>query len=318
MGLVDALIGAGTKGFLMRRQGIVLGSLIGLLVACGTVAESYELDRGGVLEGDHHLVVVDATLQEGSIVEGNLNITAAEEVDINGRVQGDLTVWAQGLSLGPEAYIEGDVIYCLGKSGDYQADNSAFVMGRVRDNCDDTAARLDREGSDWWWQSLLTLVAILGAALLAALVSIFLPKSLNRIAHTSQSHKLHSVGLGFFTLVVAIGLSSLWGWSLRATIPVLLAPVFLVVWVGVVVLMLLGFLALAQVFGRWVIRSLGRTVRPPVLANILGAVILSLILLGFQWMVPLRVIGDIAWISLGSWGLGATLFTYARTYPNRS
>src|SRR5690349_14257043 len=127
--MVDVFCWADAKGFLMPRYLLLtIVSLGFVLAACGTVTESYRLNSGDTLEGDHHLVAVDVVIEAGSTIEGNLNITAGETVEINGQIQGDLTILTQDLTLGQNARIEGNLIYCLVNQGQYTVDDNATIL----------------------------------------------------------------------------------------------------------------------------------------------------------------------------------------------
>jgi hypothetical protein len=295
----------------MRRTAWVIVLLIWGLAACGTISESYRLEAGQTLEGDYHLVVGQATLEEGSTVAGPLNITATDGVSINGQIQGDLTILAKDLHLGQQARIEGDLIYCLLDEGRYQVAEGAIILGQVEDNCGDANRQLGIGPTNRWWWGILSLLGLMTALLLAALANIFLPHSLNHIAMLTQVHKLQSLALGCLTLAIAVGLSSLWGWSLRAIVPVLLAPLFIFLWVSLLFLGGLGLLALAQVVGGRITHGLGRATHPPFLANLIGVIILSLLVGGLQWIESLQPIGDLLLIVLLAWGLGAALMSRA-------
>ncbi|HLA42115.1 MAG TPA: polymer-forming cytoskeletal protein, partial [Aggregatilineales bacterium] len=117
---------------------IFLTFLIGLsavlLSACDRVGENYVLEDGETLDGGQHVVAVEARLESGSVIRGDLNITASD-VEINSHIEGDLTVVASNLELGEDARIEGNLIYCLVRNGKFSRNENAVIWGDQRDSC---------------------------------------------------------------------------------------------------------------------------------------------------------------------------------------
>ncbi len=298
---------------LQKTRWLLLG--IFMLAACSRVAETYRLENNQTLTAQQHLIALEVILEEDSVVTGDLNVTASR-VKVNGEIQGDLTVAASRLELQAHAQIQGDLIYCLMRDGVFEQAETAIIRGEIRNNCTRTARPLDLTPSTPWVVKLVSNLAIsLALGLVAALGSIFLPHHLNRIQLTAYRSPSLSLGMGFFTVLVLIGLSNLWGLSLRLLLPALLMPLISIIWIGVWVLMLFGCLAIATPLGAWILNGMQIQKAAPIIAAIIGASSLSFMVLSFR-LIHLPLISLLLGGGILLWGLGAVLITRAgtRTY----
>ena len=299
---------------------IFLTFLIGLsavlLSACDRVGENYVLEDGETLDGGQHVVAVEARLESGSVIRGDLNITASD-VEINSHIEGDLTVVASNLELGEDARIEGNLIYCLVRNGKFSRNENAVIWGDQRDSCSEEHPEVTIRGGAGSSSTLVklgsnTLLSLL-AGLLATLITMMFPYQLKRINLTAWNHRLSAVGLGFLTIIVAIGLTSLWRLSLALIIPAIFAPVIVIAWFLLVVLTLAGMISIAEPFGRWLLRRFHRSDQIPAIAAMIGAGSLTFLLMGFRLIPGLDIITPLLILGLASWTLGAALMTRAGT-----
>jgi hypothetical protein len=308
---------AAPKGdFLMTRYHKLIAILWGvviLIVGCSNVGETYYLRDGERLGADSQLVVVKAELEHGSLVEGDLNITASEVV-INNHIQGDVTIVASAVEIEDQAVIEGDVIYCLVTNGSFSLDKEATVWGTIRDSCDGTPATVSIGAPDrfrWLFRLGINTLFSLVVGLLAALGTIIFPKRMDAIQTNARQRPLQSLGLGILTMLTALGLSSLWGITLVAIVPIVLAPFIIWGWLVIGGLSILGFVSISQAFGGWLVRHLPIKEQLPVVSTTLGAGILMFLVL------LCRVIPGLAFLTIGimlilmAWSLGAVLLARA-------
>jgi len=284
-----------------------------LLAACSTVGETYTLGSGETLQGDQYLAVVEAELAPGSLIVGDVNITASQVI-ISGHIQGDLTVVASDLEIADSALIEGDLIYCLVREKHFRQDEAAVVWGRVRSSCDPNTVSLEtEEKSSVWLLMLGNVVLSLGAGLLAALGIIFFPLQMARVSLAAQEHRFTAGGLGCLTLLVAAGLFNLWRFSLVLVVPLVLAPLVASVGFVLVVFTLFGVVSVALPFGDWLLQRLHIASQLPLVAATLGAVVLTFFILSFRIIPALALVSSVLSALLVAWVLGAVLLTRAGT-----
>lgn len=301
----------------LRPKIAILGCLIPIVVAaCNNVGETFRLQADESYGGDQYLVVVDVDIEKGSTVDGDLGITAVDDVNIDGYIDGNLTVVAKDLTIGPDAEINGDLTYCLVRDSEASIDEDAIIWGEISDSCRD--ARLEvslasNNSANYFLRLLGNVALALSAGLMAALGTIFFPAHLSTIRRTAYRQGLSSIGLGILTLVVAAGLFSLWRASLSLVVPVILAPGVVAAWIALVVLAGVGVISVAQPVGRWLLHRLRCGEQIPLVTTTVGTSTLVFFLLGF------RIVPALAFITVGlallvsAWALGAVLLTRAGT-----
>ena len=295
----------------------ILGCIIPIfLAACNNVGETFRLKADESYRGGQHLVVVDVDIEKGSTVDGDLGITAADSVIIEGSIDGDLTVVAKKLTIGADAQISGDLNYCILGDDTLHIDDAAIIWGEVSDNCGDPSLQVTLtadEGANYFLRFLGNLALSLTAGGLAALGTIFFPGHLSTIRRAAYRNGWTSVGMGFLTFVVAIGLFSLWRLSLVIIVPVILAPVVVAAALALVVLMGAGVVSVAQPIGRWLLRRLRFGEQIPLVTTTVGTSTLIFALLSFRIVPSLGIITSVLLAFLAAWSLGAALLTRAGT-----
>jgi hypothetical protein len=105
--------------------------------------------------------------------------------------------------------------------------------------------------------------------------------------------------------------------SLILILPVILLPFVVLAWVVIGLLSLLGWVALAEPFGRTLFRWLHMEPQPPMIAAAMGGITLTALVRVWSIFPFTEWIGLLATVVLGSAGLGAVVLTRAgtRTYP---
>ena len=291
-----------------------------LLASCRNVGESYYLGKDEELSGNQHLVVVDAVLEEGSLVDGDLNITASK-VTISAAIRGDLTVVASDLVVGPDAVIDGDLIYCMVNEGTATVSDRAVVWGKTLNQCSDNAVSptLYKWPPTLLWAAI-ALFASITAGAVSALITLFAPRQMRRTSLIALEKPLLSLGFGLFTWIVALGLSLLFTLSLHFVLPVILSPLLLLLWLILLCLAVFGALSATQPIGVWIMRMLRRKEQLPLVTAITGAGTVTFAILIFNAFQPFGFVTTLALLGIASWGLGATLLTRGgmRSYHNPS
>ncbi len=316
-----------------RVGGVLLLGLALFLTACSAatshssddqiaLARTYRLAVGQRVEGDLLVVVERATLEAQSVVRGDLTVTA-RTVELDGAVGGDVVVAAERLRLGPNAQVGGDLVACVRT---FERAGGARVLGDVVEECDNSPELgLGQLLTDAWlsWQAswLLRAGSVIFGALffgaLAALGTVLVPRPLACMAETIQARPWQTASTGLLTLAIAVGLTVLYGLSLKLIVTVVFLPAVLLGWLVLGFLSLLGWIALAAPIGQWLLHSLRRGTHPQMIAAAIGGMALALGLRVWNifepsgWLVGLVVLGA------GSVGLGAVLLTRAGTKPDR-
>lgn len=304
----------------MKRAWIALLALLVLSVlsACGTLRESYELETGERVEGDQHLAVADVHLAAGSVLDGNLNITATDDVEINGRINGDLTVIASDLSIGATATISGNVVHCLIGNGELYIDDAAQIRGNIEGNCEAGEATVidfgDSAAGRFAWVVFMTLaMSFVGAA-----GTVVFPRQMRRISLVAQENANTSIGLGLLTLAMAFGVTWLYLFSLVLLVPLILAPFAVAFWSILGITALLGTISIAEPIGTWILRRLRVKQQVPIFSATIGAGAVTVGVLIFSIISSLTFISIILGLLVISWGLGAALLTRLGTHFYRA
>jgi hypothetical protein len=319
VGLVDSCletIGDARMTLGFRPIVFFLGFLLPVvLAACNNVGETFRLEADESYRGGQHLVVVNVDLERDSRVRGDMGITAADEVNIDGHVDGDLTVVAKKLTIGADAQISGDLNYCLVGDSDLQIDEAAVIWGEVRE-CNDATLQVtlsSNRSANYFLRFVGNVALSLIVGLLAALGTIFFPGQLAVIRRTAYRQRWTSVGLGVLTLIVAMGLFSLWRLSLAIVVPIILAPGVVVGGLALMVMAGAGMISVAQPPGRWLMRRLRLGEQIPIVSSTVGSVLLTFAILSFRIVPALGFITALLMAVLASWALGAALLTRAGT-----
>jgi hypothetical protein len=281
---------------------------------------SYTLKSGERRSGDQVVLAYDIKLSPGSVIDGNATLTG-NSVTLGAEVDGDVVVVADNVSVGDTAHVTGDLIVC---SKNFEQNPAAQVDGQVKEECTNSGSvsfsNTVESGWDAWRSSILFRLSssIAGALLfgaLAALGTVLVPQPLVRMSESVQQSPWRAGGIGFLTMLVAIGLTIIYSISLLLVLPVILLPFVIVGWMIVALFSLLGWVALAQPFGVFLVRRLGMDRQPRMVSAALGGIALALLLRVWSIFWFTAWIGILATIILGSVGLGAVLLTHVGTRP---
>ncbi len=165
--------------------------------------------------------------------------------------------------------------------------------------------------------AVLELIAIpLAVAALSGLAAVGAPSRLRRARDTAVGSPVTAALAGLCTLGAAAGLSFLYVLSLVLIIPLILIPLAALAWLALAILILAGWVEVAEPVGRIILARM--YIYPaPMVATVVGAFALTF---GFLLLNLVPLIGMLANLIAGllmAVGLGAVLLTRmgARTYP---
>jgi hypothetical protein len=281
---------------------------------------NYQLESGELLSGEQVVMAYQIDLKEGSGVDGDLTLTG-NKVSLAGTVNGDVVVVADQLRIGDSAHVSGDLVICV---KDLNRREGAQVDGEIREECNDSSrvsvANLIESGWDAWRSGWLyrlssSVIGSLMFGALAALCTVLFPSPLVRMSETIQRAPFATGTIGCLTILMAIGLTAVYGISLLLILPIVLLPFVVVAWLIVGMFSVLGWVALAEPFGIYLFRLLGASRQPRMINAAIGAIVLALLLRVWSIFWFTAWIGLLATTVLGSIGLGAVLLTRIGTKP---
>lgn len=307
-----------------RRLWIPILALLNLMVAtlaCKTsdlsnfsLTDRFTL-RSNETRTDDQMVVADTIkLESGSRIEGDTTLIGTQ-VDLNGQITGDAVVIADVLRVGDSAHIEGDLSYCV---DNLERSDSARINGQVTRECDkgarESVSGAFQSGVNGWQDSFearlgSTVAGALFGGLFASLMVAVLPRRLSRVSEAVRRSPATNGGVGCLTLVVAVGLTMVYIFSLLLVLPLFLLPFVLLAWLVLGLLALLGWVALAEPFGRYLMRKMNVRDVPPMVVAAVGGVLLSLVVNIWNVFWFTGWIGFLATTILGAVGLGAVVTT---------
>ena len=235
----------------------------------------------------------DATI-DGQ-VEGNVTVVGGSAI-INGAVSGNVTAVGGNITLGRFANVGGNVD-ALG--GDVQKAPTAIVGGNIEHGFTFQGfAPLSWLGFTGgflvrWWNLLYWGLA-------AALAAVFFPRQLRNVRAVVRREPVVSLGVGVAALVVGI-VAALMLFITCIGIPVALALV-IVMWLA----WMLGTVAIGLWIGEGLLRLGGSPDRSPVLASVMGVLLLTL-------CESIPCAGGVLSLVAGFTGLGASALALLQT-----
>ncbi|MCS7219723.1 MAG: polymer-forming cytoskeletal protein [Anaerolineae bacterium] len=282
------------------------------------LGQSYTLPSGHRLEGNLAVFGGSATLEEESVVRGDVMV-AGGSLDIAGRVEGDVVVMGGSLTLQESAYVDGDVSV-LG--GSVSRAPGATVTGEMI-----TGLMLGRPGlptliqppiSQAPWMAARVsgpelllrvvlrvfagfLLATLMAALALAVLS-FAPDATRRVGDAVFAVPGLAFIVGLITLVLAIGL------ALFLAITICFIPIAFLLVMALALAMAFGWIALGWLLGDRLLRALNIGEPHLLLSGVIGVALITLV-------AQLPCLGIALAALASSLGLGAIVLTRAGTQP---
>jgi hypothetical protein len=285
-----------------------------VLFGCGA-----RISSGAQVQGDVVSFGGDVVIEPEVAVTGNV-VLFGGDLDVAGRIGEDIVMFGGNTTIQSTAVVDGAVA-ALG--GNVDRKEGAVVRGSIsrgRSNGTITPptpprAPVVRLPNRSWFDVATgfvfdlargVLVAIALAALGALTVAIW-PQQIDQVNATAQAAALPSLGVGCLTQVVGATL------ILLLTIIICGIPIALIIALALTLAWLVGWIALGRLAGDKVLRALKRQEIVPVIAVVVGIILLALI-----GVVP--VIGWFIALLVSTLGIGAVVLTRfgTRAYPTQS
>ncbi len=315
-----------------RRNLILIGALAVLALiasACSSdsggengfkLSRSYQLKSGGQLHGDQVVMAVEIDLETGSQINGDVTLTG-NTITLDTTIDGDVVVVSDKLTVGETAHITGDLVVC---AKDFQRSTLARIDGNIKEECTNSGTVsasnvLESAWTSWQGSSFFRVSSVFVGSLLfgalAALSALAFPVPLVRMSESVQRSPVRAGGIGCLTMLVAVGLTVVYGISLLLVLPIVLLPFVMVGWMVILFFSLLGWVALAVPFGVYVTRLIGIDRQPRMVTAAVGGFVLALLLRLWSVFWFTAWIGILATVVLSSIGLGAVILTHVGTKP---
>ena len=318
-----------------KRHNLILTGILAMLalIASGcssdagdeegfSLRRSYQLKSGEQLNGDQVVLAIDIDLQSGSQIDGDITLTG-NDITLEATINGDVVAVADKLFVGDTAHVTGDLVVCV---KDFQPSARARVDGEIKNECTNSgtvsvANVLESGWDSWRGSSFFRISSVFAGSLLfgalAALSALAFPSPLVRMSESVRRSPIRAGGVGFLTMLVAVGLTVLYIISLLLVLPIVLLPFVMVGWMVVSLFSLLGWVAMAVPFGVYLTRLVGMDKQPRMVTAAVGGIALALLLRLWSVFAFTVWVGILATAVLGSIGLGAVILTHVGTksYP---
>jgi hypothetical protein len=251
---------------------------------------------GEVIRGEMYVLGGQTTLQSGARLEGSLQMLGGN-VEVNGKIQGNVSLVSGELDLGPEAHIAGTLDVGGGTltrapgtriDGQFNPGNGVAIPSVPGPFGSSLPGRMAQDVLE---AGLASLFALLTAHLV--------PRPLSRVAQAATEHPFVSGALGI--LMGIVGLSAL----VLMAFTIILIPVSMLGLILLGMSALYGWSALGQALGQHLNRYLNRELEPALVTS-LGTFLLVL-LLNLMGFLPL--ISGILPLLTTAVGLGAVILT---------
>ena len=278
--------------------------------------ESYTLNSGEILDGDLNVFGGVVDIQSGAVVTGNMFVLGGV-VTVNGTIQGDLTAIGGTISLGSSAVIEGNL---TSPASYINQSQGAAIEGDTIQGWDipwtnveipeiNTPQIIDTPSLRILptvtniargFGELLVLVA------LGALMLLIMPKPTDVMTEALIAKPWHILGYGALTaLAMLVG-------GIMLTLTLCMIPIVVLVGLAFGLAVLAGWLALGYELGKRMASGIFKTSWHPVLAAVLGNLVLFLLAKGLG-LIP--CLGGFLVFVAALFGLGMVIVTLFGTKP---
>ena len=280
---------------------------------------------GGDLTALGSNLLIDPTAH----VSGQASL-AGTNVTLSGKIDGDLYVSGETLNILPDTRINGTLNACVqsikdGRQspGELSCNQASFAPFTALIALRNSAVR-DTAGTMIQISPASALaLALFGTVILAgtsALAVTLFPRQISHIeeALRSRPRGFGGVGIAVYLLMIGLFLVLIFVLAVVPPLGLLLIPLFLIIGLLLGILSLAGLITLALMLGDWVLRRrAARPGTPPLIAALVGSVIIALLLAGITLLPFGFALSFLALNVLSAGGLGAALFTRAGTHPLR-
>ena len=160
------------------------------------------------------------------------------------------------------------------------------------------------------------VAAALVSGTLCALIVLFIPRRISLARDTLSIVTANAVLVGCFSVFGIGAISVLYGISLIFIVTFLLLPVAAVIWLGTAVLLISGWVVVAEPVGQWLLRR--RAIyAAPMAAAAVGGFVLTFGTLIISWLPVFGWMGTLLGVIIAAAGMGGLLLTRlgTRAYP---
>lgn len=250
---------------------------------------SFVLEPGAVVRGSLAVFTGNAKL-EGT-VDGPAYIGAGQ-VEIDGKISGDVTVKCDELKFGPAARLEGNLVY---ESRSEAQIPPGVVAGTVTRKVEAQAPPSARSAARLWFstwfgvalRAWLAFVALIAGGLLLLFFRPLVDGALARTVEFNQLAVCFGIGLVTLLAMLVVGI-----------LCCVLFPLVLAVWSALGALVYFGGIVGKMALGRWALRPLRVRAANPLAGLLVGVGLLFVISL-----IP--ILGDLFWFVVTITGMGA-------------
>jgi hypothetical protein len=278
--------------------------------------ESYTLNSGEILDGDLNVFGGVVDIQAGAVVTGNMFVLGGV-VTVDGTIEGDLTAIGGTVSLGNNAVIEGDLTspasYINQSQGATIEGDTIQGWNIPWTNVEIPEINTPQVFNTRSFRILPTVSSIargIGTLLvlvaLGALMLLVMPKPSEVMTDSLVAKPWHILGYGALTaLVMLVG-------GIMLTLTICMIPIVVLVGLAFGLAMLTGWLALGYELGKRMASGIFKTSWHPVLAAVLGNLVLYLLARGLG-LIP--CLGGFLVFIASLFGLGMVIVTLFGTKP---
>lgn len=313
---------------MVKRLAIGFGVLFVILFIFGLArgdSADYVLPSGATHSGNLTVAARRASLEEGSVVRGDVSIIAVDEVRLAGRIEGKLSILVPSgsVTFGPQFAVSGDAAICAARLPPLDGIN---IAGQRSTGCDQLGTMIggaqagplqipfiSRFSGDFPARVGQVVINAFVIGGIGALLALFFPVQIRRITETAYKSARVSGTVGFLTMGMIILLTVLFAGVniLTAGLLCIGLPVVGIAWLLIAAALVVGWVAVSFPIGALMMRRRGS----PIVAAAVGALALTLAQGLLEILPILGIVGGLALVIIGSVGFGAVILTRLGTRP---
>jgi Polymer-forming cytoskeletal len=291
------------------------------------------------------------TLSSDSHITGHATLISFSDaaVTIDGRIDGDVIIFASNVVLGPNSdlrgkldLVGGNVVLQGSATGRVQANvatlniaETATFSGEVT-MCAPTETQINDQrdvplelapcpeiNTDAFVRDSLIFSAITSVVMLglSALAVASYPRRIAIIEDVIQRKRWRSffVGLAIWALVIGGAVLVMVGFAIVEPLGIVLLFAYLLLLLIVFIMGCAGWITLSMMFGAWLTSRFSGQPIPPMVVAFFGTVILSLVFTISSFIPYLDIVFTVVWFAMSALGMGATyLMWFGRRSQRRN
>ncbi len=276
------------------------------------------LTVAGHIGGDLTLLGKNLNLEPTATIDGDVRLMGSN-VTVAGTISGNLVVNGGSVTIAPDTQIHGDInVACNTAVHDLRQSAASIECSRGVD--DSLFAPVIALRNSEAIHIVLIIFAVFGTIILtgiSVLLVTFFPRQISHIEEAIHARPRRFVGVGIASYALMIGSFAALVVMLAIFPPIglLLVPIFLILALVLGIVSLTGLVTLTLMLGNWLLHRASKTPTPPLIAAVVGSLIVSLLLGGIALLPSGLAASFILLGILNSVGLGASLFTRIGTRP---